>query len=319
MSALQPGASRPDVAVVMPCYNGERFLREAIDSVLGQSYASRELIVVDDGSVDASPEILRGYGDAIRVIRQANQGRPRARNAGLAAAAAPYVAFLDCDDYWAPTFLERMVEAIDREGADIAYCGWQNIGVPGGRGEPFVPPDYQAMPNKAELLFENTRWPIHAALARRERIARAGGFDPRWSACQDFALWLETGWSARLARVPEVLAYYRHHGAGQITARKAVVAEFHWRVQQDFLARHPDLRRAWGRKRVRRLSHGELLRRGYDCYWRRDLEAARRIFRLVMRTGYGGLRDWRYMLPSLLPLAWHRRLVSLADRREVLS
>ena len=64
-------------------------------------------------------------------------------------------------------------------------------------------------------------------------------------------------------------------------------------------------------ERIRMLTTGELLKRGYDCYWRRDLPAARRIFRAAMKQGYGTLKDWKYMLPAWLPESWHRRLIGL--------
>jgi glycosyltransferase involved in cell wall biosynthesis len=304
----------PRVSVIMPCYNGAAYLRDAVDSVLGQTYQDFELIVVNDGSTDDSADILAGYGDRIRVVYQANAGLPQARNAGLQAGRGELVAFLDADDYWDSRFLDVMVGALASSDAGIAYCGWQNVGLPGGRGAPYVPPDYEALPEKAARIFENTPWPVHAALVRKHLVDGVGGFDPRLPACEDFALWVEIATAARLVRVPEVLAYYRHHGGSQMTARRAVVALSHWRVQQDFLRRHPERGEAWGRRLSRRLTHGELLRRGYESYWRRDLPAARAIFRRVMASGFGAPRDWIYMLPSLLPLPVHRFLVGLADR-----
>src|SRR5947199_8414115 len=90
----------------MPAYNYARYLREAIDSALGQTCAPLEVIVVDDGSTDETPEVLSSYGDRIRVIRQQNQGVAVARNAGIAAAGGDYLAFLDSDDIWYPRKLE---------------------------------------------------------------------------------------------------------------------------------------------------------------------------------------------------------------------
>ena len=88
------------ISVIIPTYNYARFLAEAIDSALGQSYAPLEIIVVDDGSTDATSEVLAAYGDRIRVLRQKNQGVAMARNAGIAAARGDYLAFLDSDDAW---------------------------------------------------------------------------------------------------------------------------------------------------------------------------------------------------------------------------
>lgn len=125
----------------------------------------------------------------------------------------------------------------------------------------------------------------------------------------DYDLWLRVAPQGRLVRVPEVLAYYHHHEGEQITKNKLRVALNHWRAQQKFLKQHPDEVRQLGRKRVREWVEGESLKRAYVCYWDRDLPTARALFRKVMRAGYGNLRDWRYMLPALLPLPIHAFLL----------
>lgn len=305
---------KPQVTVIMPCYNRARYLREAIDSVLKQTFSGFELIIVDDGSTDGSAAIIAEYGDKVRAITQENRGRSAARNAAIQVSRGAYLAFLDADDYWHPDFLQRMLAVLEGTDAAVAYCGWQNVGLPGRRGEPFIPPDYEQKPDKEELLFENTRWPIHAAVVRGDLVRRVGGFDGRWQSCEDFALWLEIGLRQRIIRVPYVLAFYRHHGDGQITTRRALMAVNHYLVQQDYLRRHKSRRRAWGRRKVRTLMQGELLRRAYVCYWDRDLSCARKLFRLVMRSGYGDLRDWKYMLPSLLPFPLHQRLIRIFEQ-----
>src|SRR5262245_58814803 len=103
------------VSVIIPNYNYGRFLREALDSALNQTLPPLEVIVVDDGSTDESPEILESYGDRIRVIRQKNQGVGIARNTGAEAARGELLAFLDADDYWFPQKLEKQVEKINSD------------------------------------------------------------------------------------------------------------------------------------------------------------------------------------------------------------
>lgn len=306
---------RPLVSVVMPCFNCRAFVKEAVDSVLAQTLSDFELIVVDDGSTDGSANVLARLERPVRVITQSNQGLPAARNAGIEASKGRYIAFLDSDDYWAPHFLERMTDVLERSDAELAYCGWQNIGVTGGRGEPFVPPDYEARPDKDELLFQNSRWPVHAALLRVDSVRRVGGFDRRWKSCEDFALWLELAVGRPIISVPEVLAYYRHHGQGQMTANTYVVADNLWRIQKDFLRRNPAFRFRLGRRKIRHLIYGEQLRRAYVCYWARDLDCARKLFRRVMRGGFGRAADWPYLTLSLLPRALQAWLLRRRDSR----
>jgi len=112
------------ISVVIPSYNYARFVREAIDSALAQTYPPLEVIVVDDGSTDATPEVLASYGDRIRVIRQRNEGVARARNAGIATARGDYVAFLDADDVWHPRKLELQIARFDGDPSlGLVHCG----------------------------------------------------------------------------------------------------------------------------------------------------------------------------------------------------
>lgn len=302
------------ISVVIPCYNGSAFLRTAIDSALNQIHANLEVIVVNDGSTDDSLAIMESYGTRIHIVNQANSGLSAARNAGINVANGDLFAFLDSDDWWEADFLSKMSLALDANPkAVIAYCGWQNIGVPGGAGEPFVPPDYESMPDKTEKLFCNPRWPVHASMIRRSALFEAGLFDPQLKSCEDFALWLRSAIPHPIVRVPEVLAYYRHHG-NQMISNRARIALSHHDVQCMYLTQHPEMLGMFTRNTIRVLTDGELLMRGYACYWQRDLPAARQIFRTVMKQGYGTLTDWKYMLPAWLPESWHRRLIGLRDR-----
>ena len=303
------------VSIIMPCYNAAAHLPGSVGSVLAQTFPDWELIAVDDGSQDGTLAWLQAQTDPrIRPLSQPNQGVSSARNSGLAAARGRYVAFLDADDTWTEDFLEKMQAALQaRPDAVLAYCGWQNLGLPGGRGAPFIPPDYET-PDKAETLFTGCRWPIHAALVRREAVLAANGFDSALKNAEDFALWLRVATTAPIVRVPEVLAFYHFHGGSQASGNHARAALQHWQVQRDYLASHPAFGAALGHARIRALTAGELLRQGYAAYWRRDLPAARAIFRAVMKQGYGTLADWTYMLPAWLPETWHRWLIGLRDR-----
>jgi len=112
------------ITVIVPAYNAAPYLQEAIDSALAQSHRPLEVIVVDDGSDDGTGEVARGYGDRIRFTRQERGGNGAARNTGVALAAGEYLAFLDADDRYLPTKLERQLEALDADpGLDMVF-GW---------------------------------------------------------------------------------------------------------------------------------------------------------------------------------------------------
>ena len=305
----------PGVSIIMPCYNAAAHLPQSVGSVLSQTFSDWELIAVDDGSSDDTLSLLQALTDPrIRVHTQSNQGVSAARNAGLALARGQFVAFLDADDTWAPTFLAKLFTVLQgRPDAVLAYCGWQNIGLPGPRGEPFIPPDYET-PAKLEALLGGCRWPIHAALTQRAAIMAAGGFNPHYANAEDYALWLQVATVAPIARVGEVLAFYHFHGAAQASANHARAALQLWQAQREFLASHPQNVSQIGRDQAATLSHGTLMQHGFERYWARDLEGAQHIFRTVMRYGYGAPRKWLYMLPSWLPLSWHQTMLQLFER-----
>lgn len=302
-------------SVIMPCYNSESSVEASIASILAQTYGGFELIVVDDGSSDGSVEKvgrLAATDARIKLIRQTNRGPAAARNRGIQAAVGEFVAFLDADDTWSPVCLEKLHLEIERSPqAVLAYGGWQNIGLEAQRCRPYIPPDYEAG-DKAAYLFQNCPWPIHAVLVKRDAVIDAGGFNENLSSCEDFDLWLRIAWFRPIVRVPEVLAYYHHHqAASRITGNRLRVALDHYHIQRAFLKQHPGAINILGESRVRKLVYGELMHRGFEAYWNRDIGTARRIFREVMVNWYGKPKDWVYMLPSFLPECWHKKLLSL--------
>ena len=110
------------VSVVVPVYNGARHVAAALESILGQKFRPREIIVVDDGSTDATPRVLKSCSDRIHTIRQDNRGPSAARNIGMAHSTAPLIAFLDADDVWLPEALTHHLAAFrDKPAAAVAW------------------------------------------------------------------------------------------------------------------------------------------------------------------------------------------------------
>jgi len=312
----------PLVSVVMPCFNAEPYLEQAMRSVMDQTLRAVELIVIDDGSTDRSPQIvsrLRAeFGDRIVHATQANAGPYAARNHGLRLARGSFVAYLDSDDWWSPDCLEKLHAALLADArAALAYCGWQNIGLEGGRGAPYVPPDYELEDKATRFLRAAAPWPIHGALVRRSVIDDVGGFDLDLPTCMDYDLWLRIAVARPIRLVPEVLAFYRHHQSGQITSTQWRQARNSWLVKRKFVRQHPQLVRHLSHAQLRDLIDGGLLRRGYDNFWRRDLESAQRIFRMSLVKGGWRAKDLVYLLPALMPPALFRKVVLSRDRGSV--
>ena len=123
----------PLISVIMPVYNVEAYVGEAIASVIGQSFANWELIIIDDGGCDASMVICRMFADKrIRIITQANRGLAGARNTGIAAAQGRYIALLDSDDRWHPDkLLMHMIHLEADASVDVSYAGSRMIDAAG--------------------------------------------------------------------------------------------------------------------------------------------------------------------------------------------
>ena len=304
------GQITPVVSVIMPCFNSAETLATSVASALGQSMRDIELIVVDNDSSDQTVSIVESIRDTrIRILHQPIRGVSAARNMGIKAARGKFIAFLDSDDTWAAGCLAKLCAALaSRPDAVLAYCGWQNVGLPGARSAPFVPPDYE-QPNKIETLLAGCRWPIHAALTRTEAIREAGGFDTRFAYAEDFGLWLHVAAFARIIRVPEVLAFYHHRDIPRASPDLIRAVCQLRAMQRDFLRRHPDVGQRLGQRMVRHIVDGELLRRGMEFYWAGHLDVAHGIFRMVLKDGYLQPAVLRYLLPALLPRSVFRALV----------
>jgi glycosyltransferase involved in cell wall biosynthesis len=320
MAALNPvPTDRPLISVIMPCYNCAPYLAEAAGSALRQGYGNVELILIDDGSADESSNIeadlARQYGNRLSLLQARRVGPYPARNLGLKSARGELIAFLDADDWWEPTALEKMHAAMVHANADLAYCGWQNVGA-GMAMEPYVPPEYESG-DPVEGFMRGCPWPIHAAMVRRGVVERLRGFSERRFSSMDYDFWLRAlALTRNIVRVPEVLAYYRWHGPSQVSAVK-------WRqvldalaVQQDFVRANPKLVAHLPADRLRELTEGQVLKQAYRALWKRDIASAHKLFRHVAAARSFGVRELRHVMSAMLPLPAYRWLVRWADRNE---
>lgn len=183
----------PAVSVIMPAYNAEAFLPTAVESVLRQSLADLELLIVDDGSSDRTVEIARGFAardPRVRVLEQPNAGPGPARNTGFRAAAGRLFAFLDSDDEWDPAFLAEQVAVLDaRPDIDVVVGNALNRGGARDR-QPARPLRGHLRPiTLAEILADETCLFIMAVF-RREAVEAIGGFDPALLTNEEYEMWI---------------------------------------------------------------------------------------------------------------------------------
>jgi glycosyltransferase involved in cell wall biosynthesis len=202
----------PLVSIVIPAYNAARFVGRAIESVLNQTYPHWELIVVDDGSTDATPTIVQAYGERLRYICQRNARQAAARNRGVAESRGELIAFLDADDVWRDDKLARQVELLSRNPRlGFVYCLVDEIDATGRvlgqrRG------GLRGNVMKEILLREPSGGLCGSTMViSRSRLMEAGGFDVDLPPCEDTDLFWRVAASHPIDYVPEPLAQHRLH------------------------------------------------------------------------------------------------------------
>ncbi len=218
----------PVVSVLLPVWNGERFLASAIESILEQTFEELELIVVDDGSDDSSAAIARRFAERdprVVLLRRAHQGVPSALNAGIAAARGRYIARMDADDISLPARLEKQLAYLDSHPDVVAVGSW--VGVIDEDGG-YIAERRFAMEHRqitASLLVGLTPFSHPTTVVRREVLLAVHGYDVDRHPSDDFDLWLRLSEIGKLANLPEALLLYRRHAdAVGIRERKEQLA-----------------------------------------------------------------------------------------------
>lgn len=223
--------STPRVSVLMPVRNGAQWLPPAIDSVIAQTLPDFELLIVDDGSADRTPEILAGYAARdvrVRPIRQEALGLVAALNRGLAEARAGLIARLDADDLALSGRLARQLAAMDANPRLSLLGSWADIIDGEGRVTGRLTPPPEAGQLRDTLARTNPF--IHSSvMLRTDAVRRLGGYRAAFEAAEDYDLWLRLSEHGDIAIAPEILVRYREHG-GNVTVRKAARQMFSSRL-----------------------------------------------------------------------------------------
>ena len=200
----------PEVSVIITSYNYGRFLAGALESTLGQTFGDFEVIVVDDGSTDDTSEVVRRYLDdpRVRYLHTEHIGQPGAKNAGIREARSPFVAFLDADDLWLPTKLERQLELF-RSDPDlgVTYTRQILIDEEGYELEYKQPILHQGQ--VLETLFRGNFVCFSSSMIARRVLDEVGSFDEGIPMSIDYDLWLRVAMRHRFDYVDEPLVKYR--------------------------------------------------------------------------------------------------------------
>lgn len=300
-------SSAPRISVIIPSFNCAGTLADAIDSVLAQTVKDIEVIVVDDGSTDDTPELLGLYLKRIRIISQANRGLPAARNAGIRAAKAPLIALLDADDTWRPTKLERQLPYFADVAVGIVYSDF-SVRYADGHSKCSYLADRQVASGglsfnqyiQSRILFPSTM------VLRLKAMEECGLFDEEMLACEDIELFARMLLRTKAVMVNEALMH-RFEGAENITANHDKLSRYTILALQKILAKEQSLPAD-----SRRVIHRELSRqymwRGCACFSQGRMDEVRA--NCVRAVGYDCRRCLgcgKLFLGSLMPDCLLRR------------
>ena len=237
----------PKVSVILPAYNGEKFIAAAIDSVLSQTYKDYEVIVVNDGSVDGTARILDKYAGKIRVVSQENGGIAKARNVAIENSKGEYLAFLDQDDLWLSDKLELQVPLMEKnKDVGLTYtdahilCDNNTEFLSFGLRKP-----YRGM--VVENLLLNNFIATSSVMVRKECFEKVGLFDQTLSPCLDYDIWLKIASIYKADYADRPLVKFRDHVS---TFRKNEIFTIEKIIEtlERFIDEHPEIRRNMGIK-----------------------------------------------------------------------
>ncbi len=205
----------PKVTVIIPSYNRASFIRETVESVLGQIYENIDLVVVDDGSTDGSLEILESYRDRIKLLRHeggANKGQSASINLGMRSSEGEYIAILDSDDTWAPKKIAIQVEYLQQHpDVGLVYVNEIIIDENGVEQYKIFPSNHLETSDPGAVLLDcYFRVPTNA-LVRRSVFEVAGEFDESMRSSQDHDMAIRLTEVTKIAFLNEPVSYYRKH------------------------------------------------------------------------------------------------------------
>ncbi len=268
----------PKVSVIIPAFNSERFIGDAIESVLAQTYRDFELIVVDDGSQDQTAQRIKQYGDQIIYLYQSNSGVAKARNLGHTHSSGEYLAFLDSDDRWYPRMLEVEVRAMNENPeAGLVYSDVDIIDEEGKLLQEHYLANRAQRKKPIDSIIGYHWIPFpSASLKRRDIFEKAGCFDVSfYQGGEDVLLWAKMYRLADFLRVPQSLAQRRtqQHQISHTKERRfqadIIASNKLWTFFADEPDRQADLlvtyARIWSREGQRLVMEGNLAS-GRECF-----------------------------------------------------
>lgn len=294
------------ISALIPTYNCERYICDAVDSVLAQTYPVHEVIVVDDGSTDQTRAILARYGQRIRYIRQVNAGPPAARNTGIAHAKGDFIALLDSDDLWVPRKLERQMDYLgNRPECGLIYTDMKTFDETGIIEESVKASRNLTLPSGRIFpqMFAETLFQTSAVLIRKSCIDTVGPFDTSLRMGDDYEFFMRISRHYELGYVDEPLVLYRQHpDQGTRTWGKQLQQGVPWEflVLKKIVDAYPAMIEELGRSQVYQRLSKPYFALAYACMAEGDHKNGRKLLQGALRYWPGNLGYLRYYLMTFL-------------------
>ncbi len=283
--------STPTISVAIPAYQAERWIGETLESVLAQTSPPDEVIVVDDGSTDATAEIAEGFGAPVRVVRQRNGGVAAAYNRAFRESSGSYVAMCPADDLWEPRKLELQLEVLGAHPeVDVTFGGARYFGL---EERDCAGPETAGILDPSAFFPEMYRAdlvPAPTAVVRRELFDRLGGFREDL-ACEDYEFWMRAlKHGASFFHDPRLLVRLRQHG-GNLSAQAVSMWEMNLQIHELYA---PDL----GDERLARRTLAHDLRTiGRSRLGLGEVDEARAAYRASLaKTPHPAALGWALLL-----------------------
>ncbi len=242
---------KPKVSIIIPAYNAIKYLPETVESVLKQSFTDFELLIINDGSSDNTVEWVSSISDSrVRLISQENKGLSGARNTGITSSKGEYISFLDADDIWEPTKIEKQVYKLDNDPTVGLVYTWVKYFYEDIESVRLGDPDAEGNVLKA-ILEANVVMCGSNAMVRRFCFEEVGKFDENLTSIEDWDMWIRIASKYSFAVVKEALVYYRQHNSNMSKNYEMMIQNFNKVFERAFQLVPPDLfyikEKAYGR------------------------------------------------------------------------
>lgn len=291
------------VSVIIPAFNAEKYILDAINSILSQTYQNYEIIVVNDGSTDNTEQIIKPYLNRIIYLYQDNKGVAAARNTGIKASKGEYIAFLDSDDVWSPEKLSIQVKFLnDHPDFDLVYGDYGTFGENGviDKNSPLT----RKFPRPDGYIFQDLllRCLIFTAtvMLQKKVLEETGLFDEQFSIGEDYDLWLRIAEKHKIGYIPEVVAMYRQHQ--ESATHKPSYPDKPWeiRVIEKALETFPEDAKKIPLNEFKKRLARPYLELAYKSFYEANYSASRKYFRKYLSLSPFSSRAIIYYLMSCI-------------------